>query len=180
MVGRIAGIVNHEHNRHYQERRGFFGFFECINDRAVAHALFDTVRSWLAERNIRALRGPMNPSLNYEVGLLIEGFDDPPTFMMTYNPKYFADLIESYGFVKAHDLYAYMGDKSNLDSQLRAGATRCSNESTNCSTEDTPLGPQPISGRCRNVSAHLQWSLPAHLGFRADHADRNRRGCRAT
>ena len=54
VVGRIAGIVNHEHNRHYKERRGFFGFFECINDRAVAHALFDTVRSWLAERNIRA------------------------------------------------------------------------------------------------------------------------------
>jgi GNAT superfamily N-acetyltransferase len=118
VVGRIAGIVNHEHNRHYQERRGFFGFFECINDRAVAHALFDTVRSWLAERNIRALRGPMNPSLNYEIGLLTEGFDDPPTFMMTYNPKYYAELIESYGFAKAHDLYAYLGLKKDLAHQL--------------------------------------------------------------
>ena len=57
VVGRIAGIVNHAHNRHHKEQRGFFGFFECINDRAVAHALFDIVHSWLAERNIRALPG---------------------------------------------------------------------------------------------------------------------------
>jgi GNAT superfamily N-acetyltransferase len=118
VVGRIAGIVNHAHNRHHKEQRGFFGFFECINDRAVAHALFDNVRSWLAERNIRALRGPMNPSMNYEIGLLIEGFDDPPTFMMTYNPKYYADLIQSYGFAKSHDLYAYLGYKKDLDHQL--------------------------------------------------------------
>jgi GNAT superfamily N-acetyltransferase len=118
VVGRIAGIVNHEHNRHFKEKRGFFGFFECINDKAVAHALFDAVRSWLAERNIRALRGPVNPSFNYEIGLLIEGFDDPPTFMMTYNPPYYGELIESYGFAKAHDLYAYIGMKKDLEHQL--------------------------------------------------------------
>ena len=117
-VGRIAAIVNHEHNRHFKERRGFFGFFESINDKAVAHSLFDTVRSWMAERDLHALRGPMNPSMNYEIGLLIEGFDDPPTFMMTYNPPYYAELIESYGFAKAHDLYAYVGVKKDLDQQL--------------------------------------------------------------
>ncbi len=118
VVGRIAGIMNHEHNRHFDENRGFFGFFESINDRAVAHALFDAVRAWLGQRNVQALRGPMNPSLNYEVGLLIEGFDDPPTFMMTYNPPYYAELIESYGFVKAHDLFAYIGYKKDLDYQV--------------------------------------------------------------
>jgi GNAT superfamily N-acetyltransferase len=123
VVGRIAGIVNHEHNRHFKERRGFFGFFECINDKEVAHALFDTVRSWLAERNLQALRGPVNPSFNYEIGLLIQGFDDPPTFMMTYNPPYYAELIESYGFVKAHDLYAYIGGKKDLDYQVPRVAT---------------------------------------------------------
>ncbi|HEY2882424.1 MAG TPA: N-acetyltransferase [Pirellulales bacterium] len=119
VVGRIAGIVNHDHNRHYHERRGFWGFFESINDQAVANALFDTVRSWLAERNMQALRGPLNPSLNYEIGLLIEGFDDPPTFMMTYNPPYYAQLIEGYGFAKTHDLYAYLGVKSMLEGQLK-------------------------------------------------------------
>ena len=47
--------------------------------------------------------------MNYECGLLIEGFDSPPTFMMTYNPEYYPTLIEKYGFRKGHDLLAYMG-----------------------------------------------------------------------
>ena len=114
VVGRIAAIVNHEHNRHFNEHRGFFGFFECIDDQDVAHALFDAVRAWLAEQNMQAVRGPTNPSLNYELGLLIDGFDDPPTFMMTYNPPYYAELIETYGFLKAQDLYAYSGTRRTL------------------------------------------------------------------
>jgi GNAT superfamily N-acetyltransferase len=118
VVGRIAAIVNHEHNRHFKEQRGFFGFFECINDKQVAGALFDTARSWLSERGIHNMRGPCNPSLNYEIGTLIDGFDDHPTFMMTYNPKYYGELIESYGFAKTHDFYAYLGIKSALSHQL--------------------------------------------------------------
>jgi GNAT superfamily N-acetyltransferase len=80
-----------------------------VDDQQVANGLFDAVRQWFAERDIHALRGPANPSLNYELGLLIEGFDSPPTFMMTYNPPYYARLIESYGFRKSQDLYAYWG-----------------------------------------------------------------------
>jgi hypothetical protein len=55
-------------------------------------------------------RGPVNPSLNYTCGLLIEGFDRPPTFLMTYNPPYYAGLIEACGFAKSQDLYAYEMD----------------------------------------------------------------------
>jgi GNAT superfamily N-acetyltransferase len=119
--GRIAGIVNRVHNEKYEERRGFFGFFESVDDQEVANALFDTVRAWLAEQEIHQLRGPVNPSLNYEIGLLIEGFDSPPTFMMTYNPPYYAKLIEQYGFGKAQDLYAFWGHVdmlSTLDQKL--------------------------------------------------------------
>ncbi len=115
-VGRIAGIVNHTHNRKYEEQRGFFGFFECVDDQEVAHGLFDVVRNWLAEQGISDLRGPVNPSLNYEVGLLIDGFDSPPTFMMTYNPPYYAQLIENYGFGKTQDLYAFYGHVDMLES----------------------------------------------------------------
>ncbi len=176
VVGRIAGIVNHEHNRHFHERRGFFGFFECINDKAVAHALFDAARSWLAERNIQALRGPMNPSLNYEIGLLIEGFDDPPTFMMTYNPPYYAELIESYGFAKAHDLYAYIGIKKDLDHQLPRVATLVDRVHEMFNVKTRPMDQQPLPGRLGIVSAHLQRFLPAHLGLCADHQGRNRSG----
>ncbi len=114
VCGRIAGIVNEGHIERYHERRGFFGFFECREDREAAFGLFDAVRAWLAERDVHCLRGPTNPSLNYELGLLIEGFDSPPTFMMTYNRPYYQALIEEYGFHKAQDLYAYWGNLEML------------------------------------------------------------------
>jgi GNAT superfamily N-acetyltransferase len=107
--GRVAAIVNNAHNRQYKEERGFFGFFESVDDQDVASALFDAVRQWFAERGITQIRGPANPSLNYECGLLIDGFDSPPTFMMTYNPPYYANLIEGCGFEKVEDMYAFWG-----------------------------------------------------------------------
>ncbi|HUY37078.1 MAG TPA: GNAT family N-acetyltransferase [Pirellulales bacterium] len=121
VCGRIAGIVNHEHNRVYKENRGFFGFFESVDDPRVSAALFDAVKQWLAQRGIRDIRGPTNPTMNYECGLLIEGFDSPPVFMMTYNPPWYAKLFEDYGFRKTHDLLAYLGRSEQLpqiESQL--------------------------------------------------------------
>ena len=114
-VGRISAIVNHAHNRWYKEQRGFFGFFESIDDEEVSGRLFDAAREWFAGQGIEAIRGPVNPSLNYEVGLLIEGFDDTPWFMMTYNKPYYGRLIESYGFRKAQDMFAFWGHVSMLE-----------------------------------------------------------------
>ena len=120
-IGRIEAIENPVHNRFHQERRGFFGFFEAIDNQAVANALFDAARDWLAARDIHQIRGPVNPSLNYECGLLVEGFHLPPSFMMTYNPPYYPRLIENYGFRKAQDLYAFWARTAiipNLDEKL--------------------------------------------------------------
>jgi GNAT superfamily N-acetyltransferase len=114
-VGRIAAIVNHSHNRRFEEQRGFFGFFETIDDLQVASALFDSASEWLAQKDMTAIRGPMNPSINYEVGLLVDGFDSSPTFMMTYNPPYYQTLIEDCGFEKSQDLYAYCGHRGMVD-----------------------------------------------------------------
>jgi len=114
VCGRIAAIVNRAHNERYEERRGFFGFFESVDDQQVADALLDAVRIWLAEQGIYRLRGPTNPSMNYEVGLLIDGFDTPPMFMMTYNPPYYQKLLENYGLRKAQDLYAFWGHRDML------------------------------------------------------------------
>lgn len=114
VCGRIAAILNHGHNQRYGERRGFFGFFECVDDPEVAEGLFRAAADWFAAQGISCLRGPVNPSLNYELGLLIDGFDSPPTFMMTYNPPYYARLIEGCGFRKAQDLYAYWGHMEML------------------------------------------------------------------
>jgi GNAT superfamily N-acetyltransferase len=109
VCGRIAAILNRGHIERFDDRRGFFGFFECVDDQEVATGLFDAVKSWLADRDIDQFRGPVNPSQNYTTGLLTDGFDLPPTFMMTYNPPYYAELVEAYGFRKSQDLYAYWG-----------------------------------------------------------------------
>src|SRR5262245_59677006 len=65
-IGRIGAIVNHAHNERYKEKRGFFGFFECEDSQETASALFDTAREWLRGKGMTAIRGPMNPSMNYE------------------------------------------------------------------------------------------------------------------
>ncbi len=120
-VGRITAIVNAGHIERYNEQRGFFGFFECDDDPAAAKALFDAAKDWLHAQGMRTIRGPVNPSLNYECGLLIEGFDTPPFFMMTHNKPYYAGLIEANGFGKIEDLYAFWGELSmlsSLDSKL--------------------------------------------------------------
>ncbi len=109
VCGRVAAIINQGHIARHNDRRGFFGFFDCRDDQEAADGLLDAVRYWLAEQDIHALRGPMNPSQNYELGLLIDGFDSTPTFMMTYNPPYYARLLENYGFRKTQDLYAFWG-----------------------------------------------------------------------
>jgi GNAT superfamily N-acetyltransferase len=111
-VGRIAGILDHHHNERHHQRAAFFGFWECIPDRAVSQALWDTVGNWARGRGAERLLGPMNPTSNDECGLLVDGFDTPPVFMMPYNPRYYVELFEAAGFVKAKDLIAFHIDLS--------------------------------------------------------------------
>lgn len=105
--GRIAAIVNYNHNNFHNEKCGFFGFFDCINDEKVSSALFEAASDWLKEQKMEIIRGPVNPSTNETCGLLVDGFDSPPVVMMPYNPPYYAQLIEKAGFSKAKDLLAY-------------------------------------------------------------------------
>jgi hypothetical protein len=107
VAGRIMAILNRAHNEFQSERAGFFGFFEVENDEQTAAALLDVAREWVRSRGAEVIRGPVNPSTNYECGLLVEGFDLDPMIMMTYNPPYYAELLEGYGMKKAMDLYAY-------------------------------------------------------------------------
>lgn len=106
-VGRVCALVNVGHNERFRENRGFFGFFECIDDQRAANQLFQAASEYLSAEGMTDVRGPANPSLNQEVGLLVEGFDTPPTFMMTYNRPYYDRLITGFGFEKSQDLYAY-------------------------------------------------------------------------
>ena len=113
-VGRITAIVNAGHIDRYKEQRGFFGFFECDEDTAASRALFQAAGDWLHAQGMTCIRGPANPTLNYECGLLIEGFDTPPFFMMTHNRPWYAHLVEDAGFGKIEDMFAFWGETSML------------------------------------------------------------------
>ncbi|HEY7114485.1 MAG TPA: N-acetyltransferase [Thermoanaerobaculia bacterium] len=105
--GRIVAILDRAHNEFHGEKTAFFGWFESVDDREVSSLLFEAAALWSRERKMKVLRGPANPSLNDECGLLVDGFDSPPILMMTYNPRYYLALYEAAGFRKAKDLIAF-------------------------------------------------------------------------
>jgi hypothetical protein len=107
VVGRIAAIKNDAHTREHRDRVGFYGFFESVDEQPVAGALFDAAGRWLRDKGFSVMRGPMSPSINDECGLLVNGFDTPPTLMMPHNPAYYVGLHDRYGFTKAKDLLAF-------------------------------------------------------------------------
>jgi hypothetical protein len=103
-VGRIAGIVNQAHIDYHEEKAGFFGFFESIDDNDVVKALLDNVREWLKSKGMETMRGPANFSSNESWGLLVENYDDYPMVYTPYNKKYYEKLLFNYGFKKSMDL----------------------------------------------------------------------------
>ncbi len=115
VVGRIAAIHNHNHGKFHPDEThvGFWGFFESVNDPAVARALFAAANGWLAAKGLTLSRGPASPSTNDECGLLVEGFDTPPVIMNPHNPPYYAGLVEGAGYAKVMDLYCYEGRDTN-------------------------------------------------------------------
>lgn len=118
-VGRIAAIENRAHNQWHGDRVGFFGFFECRNDPDAAAGLLTAAEDWLTDRGLTSCRGPMSPTINYELGTLIDGFDTSPYMLLTHNPSYYQSLIEGAGYDKSHDLYAYKADTSHLGDMKR-------------------------------------------------------------
>ncbi|HVZ38260.1 MAG TPA: aminotransferase class I/II-fold pyridoxal phosphate-dependent enzyme [Candidatus Kapabacteria bacterium] len=108
VVGRIAAIVNDAHNAVHDDKVGFFGFFESVNDQDVANELVNAASAWLREQGMTAIRGPISPSINDEVGMLVDGFDSPAVMQMPYNKAYYPQLMENAGFAKAKDMLAWM------------------------------------------------------------------------
>ena len=108
-VGRISAAVNHEYNRFHNTKIGSFGFFETIEDYNVAEALLDNARDWIAKRGMITMRGPgeYSNATHERQGILIDGFEYPPTVELTHNPPYYGKFLDSYGFIKAKDYYAH-------------------------------------------------------------------------
>lgn len=112
VVGTIAAFTNDQYNQFQGVNVGWFGFFEVLHDPEAGAGLLQAAEEWARRAGHTSILGPAQFSTNDEVGLLVDGFDDPPRILMTYNPRYYAEFIEAAGFRKAQDLLAY---RANLD-----------------------------------------------------------------
>jgi hypothetical protein len=126
-VGRIAGIIDHHFIRYRGEETAKWGFFECEDDQEATAALLGAVEEWSRTKGMTAMHGPMNPSTNYDVGLLIEGFQYRPAVNMPYNPPYYAQLVESCGHTKEQDLNAFLWERGNVLSERVSRLARRAN-----------------------------------------------------
>jgi len=120
-VGRIAAIINRAHNGLHQDRAGFFGFFECENDPATAQALFAHAEALLKSKGCDSVRGPYNPSINDECGLLVNRFDLPPYTGMTWNPAFYESLVTGAGYSPACTLHGLLLPMHRLELPARLG-----------------------------------------------------------
>ena len=121
VVGRILASDDPNYNAEHGTNTGCFGMFESIDDRDVAHALLEAAADWVRARGRTTILGPIDYSVNYPCGLLVDGFETPPRVMMNHNPRYYAPLLESWGLAKAKDLYSWwLTDRIELPWQERA------------------------------------------------------------
>jgi len=116
VVGRIAAIVDPAFTDRWAPQTGFFGFFESVDDQAVADALLNQVESALADRGMTHVLGPINLTTHDEVGLLVDAFQSPPSILSPYNPPYYETLIRAHGYQRQTDYHSYDWDPSRSPS----------------------------------------------------------------
>ena len=107
-VGRISAQIDDLHLERYDDATGFFGMLDAEDQEETFAALIETAEQWLYDQGIRRVRGPFNLSINEEMGLLIDGFETPPVFMMGHALPYYRKHIEQCGYQKAVDTLAYI------------------------------------------------------------------------
>ena len=120
VVGRVAAIENGQHLAKYADGNGFFGFFDTVEDYAVAEALLDAAAAWLRARGLTGVRGPANPTMNDVAGLLVGGFDRPPSILLPYNYPYYQGFLERWGFERAMTMWAFYVHEAYINSERMA------------------------------------------------------------
>ena len=111
-VGRIAAFVNLDHNSFHKLSQACFGFLEAENDAEIFEELLKTAENFAKQNNCNEIIGPLNPDLHNELGVLTDGFETPPYFMLTHNYKYYDGQIKRCGYKKLKDFYSYKLDAS--------------------------------------------------------------------
>lgn len=115
IVGRAAAFINHDWIEYQQRKAGFFGFFECREDAPLSELLIDILSSWMRERGMEEMIGPINPGMMGELGMLVEGHETEPYIMMPWTKPYYDALLKSCGMEKEVDLLAYVVDDKHVD-----------------------------------------------------------------
>jgi len=106
VIGRIAAFIDSVANDYWGEPIGLFGYYECPQDLRASTLLLDSAHDWLAARGMRAMRGPWS-FVSQEWGAVVEGFQPQPVIMAPFNPPFYIDHFEAYGFHKIKDLLVY-------------------------------------------------------------------------
>jgi GNAT superfamily N-acetyltransferase len=122
LVGTISAVINHHHNEKWNEKIGWFGTFETINNQEVANALLKQAEDWVKSKGYKTIRGPQSFTTHEETGLLVEGNDEKPVLLMPYNPKYYQTLLENAGYGKSMDLKSVVFDRTNEKNNKEVGA----------------------------------------------------------
>jgi hypothetical protein len=110
LVGRCSASIDPEYLKLYQNDTGFFGFFDTVDDDAVGRALLDRAAEWLRAKKMKRMTGPFSLYPNEEVGVLVEGFDNPPSLMMAHSRPWQGRVAEAAGLVKEKDVLAWRYD----------------------------------------------------------------------
>jgi GNAT superfamily N-acetyltransferase len=116
-AGRIYVGIDLNLNQKKKTNGAFFSLFECTRNFEAAKLLFNSALSWAKENGAEFIHGPASitgTDGDENKGLLVDCFDRPPVLMNSYNPEYYKDLIEQYGFVKDYDVFAYYLDKNQM------------------------------------------------------------------
>ena len=106
-VGRATAQIDREHLARHDDKTGFFGFLDTVDDEEVVSELLGRAEAWLRAKGMKKIRGPLSLNINEELGCLVEGFDTPPYMMMPHHKAYQGGLVEKAGYAKAKDFYAW-------------------------------------------------------------------------
>jgi len=107
-VGRISAQIDQLHIEHYRDKTGFFGLIEGLDDPRLFQLLTEAAETWLRDKGMERILGPFNLSINQEVGLLVEGFDTPPFFLMGHTRDYYPRRLEEAGYRACQGMLAYL------------------------------------------------------------------------
>ena len=163
VVGRIQVSDDPRYNSEHGTNVGCIGLFECVNDARVAAALLDAAAAWLVKRGRSHMMGPIDYSMNYSCGLLVDGFHTPPRVMMNHNPPYYADLLEGWGLSRVQDMSCWWFD--DLVEKLRRWSSKMERIAARGGVTIRPMRRKDFDAEMQRVKTVYNAAFRENWGF---------------